>query len=416
MRGHPEICKLMVNACGLVSDSDVMRAAITMLTVNGATLKSRDTAYREMFRLFIEEFGIDLELDEPPSDISKLPIWWYGCPDNNLLDIMLRNQATSDPAQPMFDLFQIESIDLQWPEYMGFQDPEVLLRIFGIPWTPEALACLPIRVKSRLLHIAIIAWSKENQIRVQCSLRFASLGSFERWKRLAWDAVRAGAAPATPLEGHTALTRLLTAGHEEYGQHFKPFRPGGKEQLQESLEEWISGLAEAGVSLCLYAQLEQQAWDDLDFVYTQQKAKGRAEDNRGVDFDRFVIDGLKTGHHPHDWHLIFRNIRVLAIWKHSAAPGAWLEHSYSHLDIVQPFRGRWWPKEEPPAPGYREAKLVLFVSAPLEAQPVSHRAGTKNAPNCQVTAGTQDDAGPTALAALWRRRSTPRFKRSTSQP
>lgn len=257
---NTEICELLLGECGLAADMDVVSKALIVLGLNAPRVGD----YREMFRLFIEVYAVDVELGTPPSKVSDLPRWWLHCPEKAVLDMVLRNQATLDPSQPVLPLSQLDAIDLDPYGYGDFRAPEVLLRVFGIVWTPVALASLPMNIKNRLLHFAAVRWDWYKNLG-HCQAPGSDYFSTTlHWLQLGLDMVRAGADPAFVLEGKTALMRFLTIGRK--CQRTRAFGPENLEWLLEALQRWISGLAGVGANILQYGESEQQAWTSLGFI------------------------------------------------------------------------------------------------------------------------------------------------------
>ncbi len=352
-----------------------------------------------IFRLFIEHSQMDLELDGQPKELTDIPIWWPACPNEDVLNLVLRNQVTLDPANaivPLVDMSITKQAPFKYAHYCP-QDPGVLMRMYGLSWDDSGIAELSSETKTHLLHVATIRWHEEL---AHPSRRLA------RWKSFARYMLRAGTDPTAELALHTPLTRLLGVGDSP--PHYIRHDWDGIKGLQEVLQEWTSILSSLQVDMMRYAEVDLQSWKTLDIAAETRRV---AVQTSHPIYDQFIVDSLCISDLPRDWSISVRRVPVLSIWTEARIPGAWPQETKLRPGIV-----RVSDEVDLRTKGYHEARTVDLFSAPLAIRNLIEYASMDTGSPRSHFAITEDDCRAVALAVLWRRRPTPRVKRSSSLP
>lgn len=282
----------------------------------------------------------------------------------------------------------------------------MLLEIFGIKWLMEELMRLPDAVKQQIVHLAA---GKLGHPNFQTIFHWKAMPwSRARWLELVKDIVLAGADPSAVTSGKTPL--LFMWSHARmYHEEDLTFR-FEEHPMKEMFDRWIETMRNAKVDISDYIQREEQAWTVFKSNHVVD-SRGRKESKiPNLCFRPYQVEDLIFESPSGHCSFTFRRERTFAIWQQSQMPGSWEQRAQSSMvGITVTTDG------DSPGMGWTKVREVSTLSHAVDVRQAQKRYRSMDVRLSATVERAQDDAGPLALAGLWRRSYFNRSPRTRSQ-
>jgi hypothetical protein len=357
-----------------------------MLTSVLFQLELGRTDLYKSFLYLIDEFEIDIDFMIDGSGRLALPtnynvcahsgMWWDICPDEDCLDIILRNQSIHHSKwSPQ------EKFELLWthPPRCSY-DAKAVLKFIGLSRVDVQLAGLNTSDGTTMLHFVgerlAGMWADYHK------------AGFDEWIRVGIALVRGGANPSV-LRGRQRLTPLgacLDSGWVscQYDRE-RPDPATGLRWLVRLVQPWARILQEGGLDLLAYGKVESSTLGP--------SGSSRLDEAISINLEGY-------GPTPADWYLDLCIYQVLPIYGLAQIPGTYPSAAQFPRTVI------WHPSREEKLEGHwhQESRLLMRKAR------VSSRDFTEYFPagdtNLSARAkldfdsltGTQDDAG--AIASI----------------
>ena len=352
--------------------------------------RDRDSTLN-MFRLFVEDYDMDVDLNKPPTEPfaasrnSRLQ-WAINIPNDACIELVVRNQTlpwVSRPFQHRLEWAMLQG--REWEEDYEI-DPDMLIRWVGLSWSDVRRSNFDSLRGKGLLYCAAIEMRKYI---FEADIFESDTGHAFRWGQFAAELIARGASPNIVGPNGESLLRLLLV--PEYGDQ------------EETLARWVQVtrwwstlLRKAGYILHNYGAEETE----LEFLCH----RASSETDRP-----FTLVQPLFAEKPEDWSVLIRRTASIPIYKLHTTPGAW--HS-----TTNPIRTITW---EPALKEHMEGRWVKVGSKVVTSMPLDAAQAiwspTQDGFNALIDAA-QDDHGPIALMLGVRKRRPSVGRRSCSQP
>lgn len=322
-----------------------------------------------MYRLLIEDFGMEIELDDNEARMAV-----QLCPNVACVQVVTRNQTVPYRSRPL--LQRLENAILYSCYLLTPRTPGVLVQWTGEGGVTPGLATFKDCHGCTALHIAASSM-------YSALARNTDVGL---WEMFVQDLICNGADFVQRWNGKTPL---LVALLEEMSL------PKSK-ATKRFLYCWANALQGAGVDLVAYGRLEDRIWRSLATSDLFEKRLG------------FVVVRLLFGSEPMDWSVKMADVTEIPIYELQLPPGSWRSSANLPKEIL--WKPSW--KEE------MEGHWVHIDSVWVCSEPFDIRHGQvpRDEPFDGLMQSCQDDHGPIALRARPPAGETGAQRRSASQP